>query len=562
MSFIQCDKLSYSYTSFENNKNVEIKALEDVSITINKGEFVAILGHNGSGKSTFGKILNGLLVPEKGRVFVNGFDCSDEKNILSVRKSLAMIFQNPDNQLVSSIVEDEVAFGCENLGIPSSEIRKRVDFALKKVGMYEYKDAVVSNLSGGQKQRIAIAGIIAMKPEGIIFDEATAMLDPRGRKDVLDIAKELNSEGMTVIFITHYMEEAIDADTIYVFNRGKISMSGSPRDVFSNYDKIMENKLELPYCTELSYKLGLKNSLTVEEFADNIAEFKTNEVEITYKSYDNQRDDIIKTENVSYVYQDSNRAVDGISVDIKKGDFVCVIGPTGSGKSTFIQLLNGIYKPKDGFVFFNNEDIKNIKNINQKVGIIFQYPEDQIFEANVFDEVAFAPKNMGLSKSEVDARVKEALDFVNIDQSYYTKSPMHLSGGEKRKIAIASVLAMKPDVLLLDEPVAGLDPQGRNDIMNKLNDLKLSGTTIVMIVHSMDIVGEFADKVMVMKNGKMIDYDTPPNVFRDTDKILNYGLDIPNITKLFKILNDKGIHLPYAYDKNSALYILKKALGK
>lgn len=562
MSFIQCNKLSYSYTSFENNKIVEIKALEDVSITINKGEFVAILGHNGSGKSTFGKILNGLLVPEKGRVFVNGFDCSDDKNILSVRKSLAMIFQNPDNQLVSSIVEDEVAFGCENLGIPSSEIRKRVDFALKKVGMYEYKDAVVSNLSGGQKQRIAIAGIIAMKPEGIIFDEATAMLDPKGRKDILEIAKELNSEGMTVIFITHYMEEAVDADTIYVFNRGKISMSGSPRDVFSNYDKIMENKLEPPYCTELSYKLGLKNSLTVEELADNIAELKNNKVEITYRSYDNQRDDIIKTENVSYVYQDSNRAVDGISVDIKKGDFVCVIGPTGSGKSTFIQLLNGIYKPKDGIVFFNNVDIKTIKNINQNIGIIFQYPEDQIFEANVFDEVAFAPKNMGLSKNEVDARVKEALDFVNIDQSYYTKSPMHLSGGEKRKIAIASVLAMKPDVLLLDEPVAGLDPQGRNDIMNKLNDLKLSGTTIVMIVHSMDIVGEFADKVMVMKNGKMIDYDTPPNVFRDTDKILNYGLDIPNITKLFKILNDRGISLPYAYDKNSALYILKKALGK
>ena len=251
---IECRNLIFKYTAGENQE--EKIAINDVNLQIKEGEFIAILGHNGSGKSTMAKHMNALLIPTEGQMLVNKMDTSDMNNLWNIRETAGMVFQNPDNQLVATIVEEDVAFGPENLGVPPEEIRKRVDEALERVGMSEYKRHAPHLLSGGQKQRIAIAGILAMKPKCIIFDEPTAMLDPSGRKEVLDTIIDLNKNyGITVILITHYMDEAAKADRIVVMDKGKLILDGKPRDVFSNVEKMKSIGLDVPQVTELSYEL-------------------------------------------------------------------------------------------------------------------------------------------------------------------------------------------------------------------------------------------------------------------------------------------------------------------
>lgn len=251
---IECRNLIFKYTAGENQE--EKIAINDVNLQIKEGEFIAILGHNGSGKSTMAKHMNALLIPTEGKMLVNKMDTSDMNNLWNIRETAGMVFQNPDNQLVATIVEEDVAFGPENLGVPPEEIRKRVDEALERVGMSEYKRHAPHLLSGGQKQRIAIAGILAMKPKCIIFDEPTAMLDPSGRKEVLNTIIDLNKNyGITVILITHYMDEAAKADRIVVMDKGKLILDGKPRDVFSNVEKMKSIGLDVPQVTELSYEL-------------------------------------------------------------------------------------------------------------------------------------------------------------------------------------------------------------------------------------------------------------------------------------------------------------------
>ncbi|WP_129724340.1 energy-coupling factor transporter ATPase [Xylanivirga thermophila] len=270
--------LHFEYTNYEEQ---EIAALDGVNLDIQQGEFVVIIGHNGSGKSTLAKHINAILKPSRGEIWVKGLNVQDESNMWEVRQSAGMVFQNPDNQLVATVVEEDVAFGPENLGIPPKEIRERVDEALLAVGMEKYSKTSPHFLSGGQKQRVAIAGVLAMKPEIIILDEPTAMLDPAGRREVLDTVKELNEkEGITVIHITHYMEEAVDADRVVVMDHGKILMQGTPREIFSQVDRLKEIGLDVPQVTELAYELnkeGLKvpcNILKIEELADILCQYK------------------------------------------------------------------------------------------------------------------------------------------------------------------------------------------------------------------------------------------------------------------------------------------------
>lgn len=276
---IECRNLVFKYTASENQE--EKIAINDVNLQITEGEFIAILGHNGSGKSTMAKHMNALLIPTDGKMLVNKMDTSDMNNLWNIRETAGMVFQNPDNQLVATIVEEDVAFGPENLGVPPEEIRKRVDEALERVGMSEYKKHAPHLLSGGQKQRIAIAGILAMQPKCIIFDEPTAMLDPSGRKEVLDTIIDLNRNyGITVILITHYMDEAAKSDRIVVMDKGKLILDGKPRDVFSNVEKMKNIGLDVPQVTELSYelqKVGINidtRILDVNEMVNAICQLK------------------------------------------------------------------------------------------------------------------------------------------------------------------------------------------------------------------------------------------------------------------------------------------------
>ncbi|MCQ2555192.1 MAG: energy-coupling factor transporter ATPase [Clostridia bacterium] len=250
---IKVENVTFEYQKYDEEATV--KALDTINLEIEEGQFVALIGRNGSGKSTLSKLLNGLLVPTEGKVYVNGYDVSNEETLLNVRQSCGMVFQNPDNQLVSSIVEDDVAFGPENLGVDPKEIRERVDSALKAVNMYDYRLKPPHLLSGGQKQRIAVAGVIAMKPKCIIFDEPTAMLDPKGRKDIMRIIHDLHEEGKTIILVTHFMDEAILSDRVVILDRGKILLDGTPKEVFSNAEIIKEASLELPMEIELKTRL-------------------------------------------------------------------------------------------------------------------------------------------------------------------------------------------------------------------------------------------------------------------------------------------------------------------
>ncbi len=279
MGIVKAKNLTFEYIRRDEDGNVEgiTKAVDNVSIDIKQGDFVAVLGHNGSGKSTFAKHLNALVMPTEGTVWVDGMDTREEENTLKVRQTAGMVFQNPDNQIVGTLVDEEVGFGPENIGVPTEEIWERVEKSLKAVGMYAFRNQSPNKLSGGQKQRIAIAGIVAMKPKCIVLDEPTAMLDPLGRKDVLNVLHELNrQENVTVILITHYMEEVIDIDKLYVMDDGKLVMSGTPREIFSQVEKLKELRLDVPHVTELAYELQkegvpLKNGiLTSEEFTEEL----------------------------------------------------------------------------------------------------------------------------------------------------------------------------------------------------------------------------------------------------------------------------------------------------
>lgn len=267
VGIVQAKDLTFEYIRRDEEGNVEgiTTAIDNVNIDIKAGDFVAVLGHNGSGKSTFAKHLNALVMPTEGTVYVDGMDTKDADNTLKVRQTAGMVFQNPDNQIVGTLVDEEVGFGPENIGVPTEEIWERVEKSLKAVGMYKFRNSSPNKLSGGQKQRVAIAGIVAMKPKCIVLDEPTAMLDPLGRKEVIHVLHELNKkEGVTIILITHYMEEVIDADHVFVMDNGKVVMEGTPRQIFSQVDKLKELRLDVPQVTELAYELK-KEGLPVKD---------------------------------------------------------------------------------------------------------------------------------------------------------------------------------------------------------------------------------------------------------------------------------------------------------
>lgn len=590
MDFVKCDAVKYEYKSYEGENEIVTEALRGIGINIKKGDFVGVLGHNGSGKSTFAKIINCLLLPSGGTLSVGDIIvCTDgkpaaegaemENTAWRVRQKAGMVFQNPDNQLIASIVEEDVAFGAENLGIRPDIIRQRVDEALEAVGMSNYRFNAPSELSGGQKQRIAIAGILAMEPECIILDEATAMLDPIGRAGVMDTVRRLNKEkGMTVIAITHNMEEVIDADKIYVIDKGKLAMQGTPSEIFScgdKLDKIREIGLDVPRVAELSERLinaGLnipKGVLCEEQLIKALSKL---EIDKNFSFSLNKAgycipETIIAFENISYDYAKGTelerKAVKDISFEIGKGEFIGIIGHTGSGKSTLIQHFNGLITASSGKMLYKGKNMtenkKLLKELRQKVGLVFQYPEYQIFESKIYDEVAFGPKNMGLNDEEIRERVLKALEMVGLDESYCDLSPFNLSGGQKRRIAIASVLAMEPEVLVLDEPMAGLDPMGRRELLSNIRELNRQGMTIIMVSHDMDIIAEAADRILVMNNGEKIAFDTPDEIFRDREALRKIGLDVPAVSSVMTEIRNVGADIPSnVYDMDTAVEILSR----
>jgi len=554
--FIKVENLHYSYRNYYDEKAPEKEVLKGISLSIKKGEFLAVLGHNGSGKSTLAKHFNAILTPTSGRVTVNGIDTADGERLFDLRRQVGMVFQNPDNQIVSSIVEEDVAFALENLGVEPAEMRIRIDEALKAVDMCEYRLHSPSQLSGGQKQRVAIAGIIAMRPECIVLDEPVAMLDPKGRKEVMRIIRRLNREfGVTIVLITHYMDDAAQCDRVVVLNGGQILLDGSPRNVFSNVEKLKQIGL-----VHLLRRKGIeldKHIISEDDCVDALERIipsgKVNAAQKPAK--DIQKKDvkpIVSCKGLTYTYSPSTPfekiAVNSIDLEIDEGKIIGVMGHTGSGKSTLIQHFNGLLKPTQGRILIDGKDIwakenkKNIRSIRFKVGLVFQYPEYQLFEETVFKDIAFGPRNMGLSKDEIKKRVLETAASLGLSAEILEQSPFDLSGGQKRRVAIAGVMAMQPQVLILDEPTAGLDPKGRDMLLEQIKLYhEKTGNTVLLVSHSMEDLAKISDKILVMNKSKVFCYDETVNVFSRSEEIIKMGLDVPQITHVFNKLRERGI---------------------
>ncbi len=569
MSMVKTDKLVFEYEKRDEEGNVigTQRAIDEVDIQIEKGRFIAILGHNGSGKSTFAKHINALLVPGGGTMWVGGRDTKDEDELWNIRQSAGMVFQNPDNQIIATVVEEDVGFGPENLGVPTKEIWQRVDDALEKVGMTEYRYRSPNKLSGGQKQRVAIAGVVAMRPECIVLDEPTAMLDPNGRKEVIRTVRDLQKqEKVTVILITHYMEEVTDADYIYVMDKGKVVMEGKPEQIFSKVDLLKHYRLDVPQATAVADELIRKGfpvsagTLTREALCREVVSLARERGRIqdplgkeVYRDEVKSRPDgdpVLRLKNLNYIYNPGTayekHAMKSVDLDIWQGEFIGIIGHTGSGKSTLIQHLDGLIRATGGELFFQGENIYqegySMKTLRQQVGLVFQYPEHQLFEADVLSDVCFGPKNQGLSDEECRQRAKEALQMVGFPETLYNASPFDLSGGQKRRGAIAGVPAMRPKVLVLDEPTAGLDPKGRDDILDQIALLqKTTHMTVILVSHSMEDVARYVDRIIVMNRGEKIFDDTPKRVFRHYKRLEEVGLAAPEVTYLMHELRAQGI---------------------
>ena len=584
MGIIKASKLVHEFIRRDEDNNVEsiTTALDHVDLDVQPGQFIAILGHNGSGKSTLAKHINALLAPSEGTIWVDGMDVSKEENAIPVRRSAGMVFQNPDNQIIASVVEEDVGFGPENLGVPTEEILQRVDKSLAAVGMTKYRNHSPNKLSGGQKQRVAIAGVVAMEPKCIVFDEPTAMLDPNGRKEVLKTAHELNKEKkVTILLITHYMEEVVDADYVYVMEKGKIVMDGTPREIFSRVDELKKYRLDVPQVTLLADKLhkaGLdiqRGVLRREELVDAIIQmasradvrFWARQVVEQWTLNEEQLKQILAVsdeahndtkphapaiilDHVNYCYSEGTaykiQALKDINLQIEKGEFIGIIGHTGSGKSTLIQHLNGLLKATSGHIYMNGEDIYDedydMTKLRSKVGLVFQYPEYQLFETTVFDDVCFGPKNQKLDKKTVELRAFEALRNVHFPEELYYQPPFDLSGGQKRRVAIAGVLAMKPEVLILDEPTAGLDPAGRDEILDLIAQMHRDlGITIILVSHSMEDVAKYVNRIIVMNQGQMMYDAAPREVFSHYKELETIGLAAPQVTYLMHDLFEKGL---------------------
>ena len=570
MSMIKTDNLIFEYEKRDEEGNVigTHRAIDEVNLDIEPGQFIAILGHNGSGKSTLAKHMNAILVPSGGTMWVDGKDTKEEENLWDVRQTAGMVFQNPDNQIIGTVVEEDVGFGPENLGVPTEEIWQRVEKSLSAVGMIEYRHHSPNKLSGGQKQRVAIAGVVAMCPKCIVLDEPTAMLDPNGRKEVLRTVEELRKrEHVTVILITHYMEEVIGADRVIVMDQGHVVMDGTTREIFSQVELLKKYRLDVPQVTMLAHGLkqrgldikeGILTTNELIEALEKAGDWWQNQKK-TYVGHaetvvkkEKKENPILKLEHIEYVYSSGTayekRALKDINLDIYEGEFVGVIGHTGSGKSTMIQHLNGLMKATSGALYYNGENIYdekyNLRQLRNNVGLVFQYPEHQLFEIDVLTDVCFGPKNQGLTEEECKKRAIEALELVGLSEKYYDTSPFDLSGGQKRRVAIAGVLAMRPKVLVLDEPTAGLDPKGRDEILDQIAYLqKERNLTVILVSHSMEDIAKYVDRIVVMNKGRKMYDGEAKEVFAHYKELEKVGLAAPQVTYIMHALSEKGMHV-------------------
>lgn len=545
MAFIEVEHLKYRYP------HTEKLALDDLNFTIEKGEFIGILGANGAGKSTLSQAFIGL-VPQfykgayGGRVLVDGME-SGKTPVSELCRKVGLVFQNPFNQLsgAKDTVYEEIAFGMQNLGVPREEMIKRVDRILKLLDIAEYRDRNPFDLSGGQMQRVALASILVMEPEIVLLDEPTSQLDPQGSEEVFRAVDALSGTGVTIIMIEQKMEKlAAYCDRILLLHQGKQIDFDTPCRIFGR-DDLETFGVQAPAYTRICKKMQLKNPdgtwpVTLEEVcglkekAGNNPSFTDSTGCMSARPEPHYVKDIpiFSVQGLHFHYVEGTEILKGLNLELDARS-TAIIGQNGAGKTTLVKLLKGLLKPVEGEIFLQGENMK-MKTVAQAagmVGYVFQNPDDQIFKYNVLEEVMFGPLNIGMSGQEAESRAREALMRVGLE-GREKENPYDLELYERKMVAIASVLAMDTDVIILDEPTIAQDYRGKETIRRVILELQEQGKLVIAILHDMDFASECFERIIVMAKGEVLADGRPEEVYTQEEVLQKARLEKPHIMEL------------------------------
>ena len=570
MGIIKVENLWWRYPAYMGKSNPW--TLKGLNLEVEEEEFLGITGPSGAGKTTLSLALIGY-IPSGYKIgryrlknYVKGSIKIYDKYILNADEEdvkvdkppaerIGLVMQDPENQFLTMSLLHEVSLGLQIQRYSPEEIEKRVKEALRLVGiehLYPIADKIhPMDLSGGQKQRVAIASFLAMRPDILILDEPTSDLDPKGKEEVIETIDKLRREhGLTVILIEHDPHILRKfCDRIALLYDGRIEFVADPTSFYSRLDLLLEKGIAVPTTPILARDIRLKEVPQDPEEAVEILAPLINPEKIEGLEDDglsSAGEKVIEIENVWFRYEDGTVALRGVNLTVERGDYVALIGPNGSGKTTLSKILVGIYRPWKGKVKVLGLDASKpdvAKKLPQYVGYVFQNPDHQIFTRTVYDEVAYGPMNLGLDKEEVDRRVREALNVVGLLE-YAHEDPIFLGKGQKQRLAVASILAMKPQILIVDEPTTGQDYRMKKGIMSLMDSLHASGSTIIVITHDMELVAEHCRKAIVMNDGKVIFHGTVRELFDDDETLRKASLSQPELVKLSKLMRRKLGTLP------------------
>jgi len=519
-------------------------ALQNVSYRHHPGEFIAIMGPTGAGKSTFCRCLNGLIPAFTkgtliGEMTVMG-EPVDPRSVYRTAQRIGLVFQDFEAQLFSTNVELEVAFTLENFAVSPTEMRPRVDQALKRVGLTGFGARDPSTLSGGEKQRLAIASVLAGGPSVLVMDEPTTDLDPIGKRDIFALCAALRNEIKGIVLVEHETEHVILADRLVIVSDGRIVRSGPPSDTLVDPEFLEGLGVRPLQTTVLLRKLGLPSeSLGVEDTAEAVrrAGWRAAPPPAPQATPVSTFEPIIEINGLTHRYAGGGTAVSDVSLTLHRGEFVAVVGQNGCGKTTLVKHFNALHLPSKGSVKVLGKDTRDwaLPELGRHVGYVFQNPDHQIFADTVGEEVAFSPKNYGFSTDEIDGRVRHALEIVGL-AGRENDDPFALTKGERQQLALASVLATTPVILVLDEPTTGLDYHGQTAILNLVRKLNRTGVTVIMVTHTMWVVAEYAERCIVMQGGHVVLDGDVYACFRDPGLLASLALQAPEVVRIGRLL--------------------------
>lgn len=524
-----------------------VVALDHVSFSIPAGKRTCIVGANGSGKSTVASILSGLTAPDEGTVTFLGTtvvndDQVDFEAYKTIRPQLGLVFQNPEDQIICSVVADDIAFGLENLQVPSDQITPLVEEQIKLGSLTEFASENPQMLSGGQQQRVAISGALVMKPQILILDEPSAALDVVYRNNVMGLVEKLRAAGKTIVHVTHFMDEVVSADHVIALDDGRVAFEGTPEALFEQHELVECLHLEEPFAYQVAHALNNRGVVVckspsaervLSELTGLLATAAQGEKGGVAGSCDatdsTSESSAVSVRDVTFSYQ--KPVLKNISVDVQKGSHVAVIGSTGSGKSTLARLICALDTPDTGSLCVAGLDTRqkqNRRKLHGIVGYVMQRPERQLFAQTVAEDVAFGPSNLGLSACDITSAVNTALELVGLSHKADV-SPFELSGGQQRLCALAGVIAMQPKVLVLDEPTSGLDPYYCSELRKIINAVLEDGCTVIELTHSMEDAAE-TDQIIVLHEGDLVFSGTPYQTFTHFSEaeFQDLGLGIPH----------------------------------